>query len=85
MTTRGKIQYDVTADTAKFTSQMQKVNNRLGGMQSMLKGMVGTLAGVFAVGQVINFGKELFKIAETSVEVQNAFDRLNDSFPKFIT
>ena len=67
-----------TADNSDLKNKMSDVETRSQKFLGKMKGLGVALAGVFAVGKIIEFGKELMKLGGEVEGVRQAFNRLND-------
>ena len=67
-----------TADNSDLKKKMTDVESRSQKFLGKMKGLGVALAGVFAVGKIIEFGKELLKLGGEVEGVRQAFNRLND-------
>ena len=67
-----------TADNSDLKNKMSDVETRSQKFLGKMKGLGVALAGVFAVGKIIEFGKELLKLGGEVEGVRQAFNRLND-------
>lgn len=70
----GKVTIDTSLDTKGFSKGITSMEKGLGGLKSTLLEIGKTLAAVFAVGQIINFGKECIELGSNVAEVQNVVD-----------
>lgn len=68
-------------DTGKATG-IKNVNKELSGLQSTLKGLAGTIASVFAVQQLVSFGKEAINLSAKFNSIQNALNFVQGSAEK---
>lgn len=70
----GKVTIDTSLDTKGFSKGITSMEKGLGGLKSTLLEIGKTVAAVFAVGQIINFGKECIELGSNVAEVQNVVD-----------
>lgn len=66
-TSVGQISLDLTVNKQNFQKQMT-------GIQNLAKKTAGLLAGAFAIGKIVNFGKACIQLGSDLSEVQNVVD-----------
>ena len=67
----GKITIDTTLNTDPLQKGIRGIKNQFTGLKSAINSLVKPLATVFAVGALVNFGKECVKFGSNVAEVQN--------------
>jgi len=78
----GRIKVLLGLDSGQFQKGVNKSQKQMSGFQKFSKGwagkMTGILAGAFAVGAIVDFGKEAVRLAGEMKGVKSAFEGLND-------
>lgn len=74
MAADGSIVIDTQIDTSGFRRGEADIRRGFGGIASAAKKLSGILAGAFAVGGIINFGKSAIELGSDLQEVQNVVD-----------
>lgn len=69
----------ISANNTKFVSGLQEAKGALGGFQNVLKGVGPAIGVAFSAAAVINFGKEVVKLAGDAEGVRAAFQRIGDA------
>ena len=76
----GRIKVLLGMDTGEFKKGVQKGKKEMSGFQKWSKGwagqMVSTLGAAFAIGKLVEFGKEIVRLSGEMQGVKNAFDNL---------
>ena len=76
----GRIKVLLGMDTGEFKKGVQKGKKEMSGFQKWSKGwagqMVATLGAAFAIGKLVEFGKEIVRLSGEMQGVKNAFDNL---------
>lgn len=70
----GKIIIDTTLNTDPLSKGIKGIKNQFSGLKSAINSLVKPLAALFAVGAVVNFGKECVELGSNIAEVQNVVD-----------
>lgn len=72
-----KLSLQLDAENKKLKSKLQNTKKSLGGISSAARKMGGAIAAAFAVGAIVNFGREAMQLAGVAEGVTAAFSRLN--------
>ena len=67
----GKVTIDTSLDNSGFEKGVKNIDKSFSGLKSSLSGIGKLIAGAFAVGQVISFGKACIELGSNVAEVQN--------------
>ena len=70
----GAVYIETLVDTQGFGKGMNTIEKRLNNLSGAVKKLGGVIASVFAVQQLIRFGKEAIKLGSDLEEVQNVVD-----------
>ena len=70
----GKVTIDTSLDNSGFEKGVKNIDKSFSGLKSSLSGIGKLIAGAFAVGQVISFGKACIELGSNVAEVQNVVD-----------
>ena len=70
----GSIRINTQIDQSGIKSGVNNIEKSVGGLQSSLKSLAGTVATAFGVHQIINFGKQAIQLASDLTEVQNVVE-----------
>lgn len=72
-----KLSLQLDAENKKLKAKLQNTRKSMGGISSAAKKMGGAIAAAFAVGAIVNFGREAMNLAGIAEGVTAAFSRLN--------
>lgn len=67
----GKVTIDTSLDNSGFKKGVKNIDKSFSGLKSSLSGIGKLIAGAFAVGQVVSFGKACIELGSNVAEVQN--------------
>ena len=67
----GKVTIDTSLDNSGFEKGVKNIDKSFSGLKSSLAGIGKLIAGAFAVGQVVSFGKACIELGSDVAEVQN--------------
>lgn len=67
----GKVTIDTSLDNSGFKKGVKNIDKSFSGLKSSLSGIGKLIAGAFAVGQVVSFGKACIELGSDVAEVQN--------------
>ena len=70
----GKVIIDTLIDTDGFDKGMNTMQKRIGGLGGVVKKLGTVIAATFAVGKIVQFGKECIELGSDLQEVQNVVD-----------
>lgn len=70
----GSLTFDTKIDASGFNEGTSSLSKQAGGLKNVLSSLGKTVAKVFAVTQLIKFGKEAVNLASNIQEVQNVVD-----------
>ena len=70
----GTVVIDITADPKKAINGINNVEKSVNGLTSAAKKLTGILTAAFAVGKIVQFGKEAIELGSDVAEVQNVVD-----------
>lgn len=70
----GKVIIDTLIDTDGFDKRMNTMQKQIGGLGGAVKKLGTVIAATFAVGKIIQFGKECIELGSDLQEVQNVVD-----------
>lgn len=65
---------DTSLDKSGFEQGVKGLKSQAGGLTSVLKKLGGAVAAAFAVGKIVQFGKEAVELGSSVTEVQNVVD-----------
>ena len=74
MAADGKVIIDTQLNNRGFTTGVKNMEGKLGGLNKTLIGLGKTIASVFAVRALVNFGKGCVELGSNIAEVQNVVD-----------
>lgn len=77
MATKSTMTAYLNADTRQFQTKMDTVSKKLSGFGKSMKALGGIMAGAFAVGKIVEYGKEAQQMAGKLEGIQAAFVKLN--------
>lgn len=72
-----KLSLQLDAENKKLKAKLANTKKSLGGISSAAKKMGGAIAAAFAVGAIVNFGREAMNLAGVAEGVTAAFSKLN--------
>lgn len=70
----GRVVIDTHLNNQGFVKGVKSLKGQLGGLQSVVSKLGATIASVFAVRALVNFGKECVELGSNVAEVQNVVD-----------
>lgn len=70
----GKVVIDTSLDNKGFIAGIKQMKTNAGGLTSVVKKLGTVMAGAFAVGKLIEFGKAAVELGSNVAEVQNVVD-----------
>ena len=73
-----KLSLQLDAENKKLKAKLAQTKSSMGKLSGVASKLGGVIAGVFAVGAVVSFGKEAMNLAGIAEGVQAAFMRLNN-------
>lgn len=70
----GRVTIDTALDSAGFEKGVKGIKSQAGSLTSVLKKLSGAVTAAFAVGKIVQFGKEAVELGSSVSEVQNVVD-----------